>query len=380
MSWLSEAQTPDRNKVDELREWVMPLVNRLSSFPEVEGVAILSGTAKQSCRPVADSHSDVDLALFLNTPMVPENADLKRFTTSNQTVLPQWLPDYEFIVPVGQEVGREVNIHQLLYSYESRDDVEWPEAKKEAYAYTSDVVFDRVGRIQRLIQQKTRYDFSARNARFTRLAVQVRYSGWENPRKQLKRGLTAPAHDLVNEAVDLLVEALYLLNNRYRPHRKWRLMIARELAWKPAEFVKKIDEAMLVLAFDEADVQRRTLAVQEIWAPMLTRALECAIIPADYDKHLATHISLNRQLRCETLADILTGTIEALGIHVNWSGLRSFIDFAVIESPQHFLEVLGDDHFECPAFLSQDWLTLKLNRRVIQDSLTSRHPVISALG
>src|SRR5262249_20900008 len=167
----------------------------------------------------------------------------------------------------------------------------------------------------------------ARNARFTRLAVQVRYSGWENPRKQVKRGLIAPAHDLLNEAVDLLVEALFLLNDRYRPHRKWRLMISQELHWKPVEFFTRIDDAMLVRAFDEGDVERRARAVREIWYPMLTRALERGIIPSDYDKYLATHISLNRQLKNETLADSLISTIEGLGIGIDGRRLRSFIDF-----------------------------------------------------
>lgn len=372
MSWLAEARNQGHNKANELREWVMPLISRLSGFPEVEGVVILSGVAQQPFRPVADIHSDVDLAVFLNTPIVPDDVELKHFTIANQDRLPGWLPDYAFMVPVGPEDGREVNIHQLLYSYECRDDVEWPEPKQEAYAYTSDVVYDRSGRVRELIEKKTKYDFAARNKRMTQLAVQMRYSGWENPKKQIKRGLIGPAHDLVNEAVDLLVEGLFLLNNRYRPHRKWRLAIAHELPWRPAGYRDKINEALLVLSFDECDVMRRSAAVQEMWDPMLDRALELGIIPGDYDKYLATHISLNRQLRSETVADRLVTLVETLRLQIDPRRLRSFIDFAVIESEQHFLSVLDNDDFEYPAFLNDDWPTLKLNRELIGKSLNSK--------
>lgn len=369
MSSLIATHAQTENKVDELREWVWPLVQRLSTFPEVEGVVLLAGVAKRPYRAFADIYSDVDLAVFLNKPIVPNGTELKPFVLDHQDQLPSWLPDYQFFVPLPSGGEREVNIHQLLYSYECREDVEWPESKKETYAYTSDIVYDREGRVRQLIATRTRYDFKARDERLAWLAVQVPWSGWRNPQRQLRRGLIMTAHDLVNEAVDLVVEGLFLLNSRYRPHCKWRLIIAEELPWKPPRFTDHIREAMLILSLDQADVERRMAAVQELWLPMLNRALNEGMIPADYERYVATHLSLNRQLRVETLADRIVAVIKGLDLPVDYDHLRAFINFSVIKSTAEFLEMLNDPTFEYPIFFQQDWVTLRLYRVHIRQAL-----------
>jgi hypothetical protein len=352
-------QMQTTNMVDELRQWVQPLIKRLSAFPEVEGVVLLAGVARQPYRPFADIYSDVDLALFLNTPLIPDGVDLKDFTLAHQEQLPEWLPDYQFLVPLLPQGEREINLHQLLYSYESRADNEWPEAKKEAYAYTSDVVYDCQGRVRRLIKSKTRFDAEARTRRLARLAVQLPWCGWLNPHRQLKRGLATSAQDLLNEAVELIVEALFLINSRYRPHRKWRSLAIENLAWKPAGFIHLLKEAMLVFSFEKPDVERRITAIQTLWPPLLERALAEEMIPPDYEQYLATHISLNRQLRVETLADKIIAAARELKAPMPDEHLRAFINLLVPESPEQFLHYLNDPSFNCPEFFQSEFTTLK---------------------
>lgn len=346
------------NIVAELREWAQPLVERLRAFPEVEGIVLLAGVANRPSRPFADRYSDVDLALFLNEPVVPPGVRLKAFTLAHQDRLSRWLPDYDFSLPLSRRGRREVNLHQLLYSYECRDDVEWPEAKKEAYAYTSEVVYDRAGRVQELIAAKTRYDPQARNDRLARLAVQVPWSGWLNPERQFRRGLIAAAHDLVTEAVDLVTEALFLLNSRYGPHRKWRLLGVEQLPWKPARCLETIRHAMLVRSFDVADVRRRMRAVRRLWAPMLARATAEQLVRADAEHYVATHVSLNRQLRVTTVADEVVSAVTVLGLSLDPDDVRGLVDYLVLESPQDFSRLLGDPGFRCPVPLRRAWAAI----------------------
>jgi hypothetical protein len=349
MSGLDETQIKTCNVVDELRRWVQPFVDRLRVFPEVEGVVLIAGVARQPYRPFADLYSDIDLAVFLRSPVVPDGMDLKSFTLAHQEQLPAWLPDYQFVVPLSPSGEREVNLHQLLYSYECREDNPWPEAKKEAYAYTSEVVYDREGRVRRLIETKTRFDTAERTRRLARIAVQVPWSGWLNPRRQLKRGLVTCAHDLLNDACELMIEALFLINGRYRPHRKWRLAVAENLPLKPARFSQLIREAMLIFSFDDSDVERRIAAVEELWPPLLDRALDERMIPRDYEQYLATNISLNRQLRTETLADKITAAARELDLSVSSEHLRALINLTIPESPEKFLDYVNDPSFKCPA-------------------------------
>lgn len=372
MSRAIEARAQTDNKVRELREWVQPFVARLGAFPEVEGVVILAGVAQRPYRSFADNYSDVDLSVFINTPVVPPGSDLKTFTLANQERLPAWLPDYEFAVPLPSGGEREVNLHQLLYSYEERDDVEWPEAKKEAYAYTGDVVYDRAGLVSALIEKKASYDHEAASRRLARLAVQVPWNGWLNPARQLKRGFVEAAHDLLNEAADLIVEGLYLINARFRPHRKWRLMIAEDLPWRPEGYRPLMRELLLVSGFTEADVERRAGAARTLWTRMLRRALEQRLIPEDYEHYLATHVSLNRQLRVSTLADRVVAAARELSLPVGAERLRAFVNLSVPESVEHFLQIVADPSQECPAFFRQELATLRICHDSISRALTSR--------
>ena len=373
MSGLDEAQIRTANLVDELRSWVQPFVERLREFPEVEGVVLLAGVARQPYRPFADLYSDIDLTVFLRTPVVPDGMDLKQFTLAHQDQLPLWLPDYQFVVPLAPSGEREVNLHQLLYSYECRDDNPWPEAKKEAYAYTSDVVFDREGRVRKLIESKTRFDTAERTRRLARIAVQAPWSGWLNPPRQLKRGLVTCAHDLLNDAVELMVEALFLINGRYRPHRKWRLAVAENLPWKPVQFSQLIREATLVFAFDEQDVERRMAAVEELWPQLLDRALDERMIPRDYEQYLATNISLNRQLRTETLADKITSAARELDLSVSSEHLRALINLTIPESPEQFLSYVSDPSFNCPPVFLPTLETLRSCYSPLSGALSGRY-------
>jgi hypothetical protein len=315
--------------------------------------------ARQPYRPFADSYSDVDLSIFLNTPVIPDEMDLKAFTLAHQEQLPCWLPDYQFNVPLLPSGEREINLHQLLYSYECRADNEWPEAKKEAYAYTSDVVYDRHGRVRRLIEQKTRFDPEARTRRLTRLAVQLPWCGWLNPQRQLKRGLLMSAQDLLNEAVELIVEGLFLVNGRYRPHRKWRAVVAENLPWKPPRYAQLIKEATLIFDFDAANVERRIAAIRDLWSPLLAHALAEQMIPPNYEQYLATHISLNRQLRVETLADKMIAATRDLNMRVPDEHLRALVNLLVPESLEQFLQDLNDPSFDCPDFFLTELAKLR---------------------
>jgi hypothetical protein len=348
------------NIVDELQAWISAFVQRMHLFGEVEGIVLLSGVAKRDARPVADIFSDIDLAVFLNEPQVPlDVVDLRGYVLANQEKLPKWLPDYEFHIPVGNGIYREVNLHQMLYSYESRAGTIWSDAKKEAYAYTSRILYDKQGRIEQLISSKTVYDFVDRKNRLCRIAVQMPWYGWLNPERQLQRGFPVVAHYLLNEAIDLLVEGIYLINARFMPHPKWRLLVVDDLPWKPANFLANLSDILVVHGYSRMEIIQRMEKIKDLWDYIIDHALQEGIIPSDYEHYVATHISQNRQLRVRTLADEIVSVVKEILPGINSGHLRSFLDMELFESPSQFLHHLTGPDSNCPDYLVEDWKQLR---------------------
>ena len=366
---LIERRSLTQNAASEIREWILPFVNRLSSHSEIEGVVLLSGVAEQTYRRFADLYSDVDMAVFLNSPVVPDGVAGKAFALAHQEKLPLWLPDYYFPVPLSSTTERRINMGQHFLTYESREDVEWSEGVKEAFAYTSEIVYDREGDVRRLIDSKIRYDEGKRNRRLVELSVRIPFCTLINPERQVARGFVETAHDILNEGVDLVVEDLFLLNRRFRPHRKWRLIIAEDLPWKPDGWSKSIRDAMIVLEMSGDDVKRRMTALDGLATQLVKRSIDEGAVPPDCLHCLATSIDTESQLRVTTVADEVVSLVNALGLPIDIGRLRALVNLQLIDSPQRLLDFLDDPSFECPSLFEGEWAVLKLNRSSIQHAM-----------
>lgn len=66
--------------------------------------------------------------------------------------VPAWMPNFLFHVPVPWG-SMEINVHQLIFQYESDPRTVWDSETCDTYLNKCELVFDRDGRFQQLIQQ-----------------------------------------------------------------------------------------------------------------------------------------------------------------------------------------------------------------------------------
>ena len=220
-------------------------INLISQKKYVEGVVLLGGLGK---RRFLDKYSDLDIAIFYRAE-----------TTSNY-----FLP-FEFHATLNKH-RYEFNIHQLFYKTELKKD--WNEEKKEAYA-RSKILVDKKKRIKKLIKIKTAYDKKSAYNRLIWIMEQYVWRGQIHSLRTLYRGYPDGAHDLLNECLELLIEAVYILNFKYRPHKKWRIAILNTVEILPNNFFRDIKQAMLISDFSIKDIKRRIKILNKIYAKIV---------------------------------------------------------------------------------------------------------------
>lgn len=233
----------------KIDEDIKSFVDLLIKQPYVEGIVFLGGLGK---RNFLDSHSDVDIAIFY---------DLQ--TRSNH-----YLP-FEFHATINGK-KYEFNIRQLFFDKEISS--EWDEAKKEAYSKAL-VIYDKKNRIKKLIRNKILFNKKAAYYRIIFILQQYVWRGQIHSLRTLYRGYPEGSHDLLNECLELLVEGIYLLNERHRPHRKWRVAVLTTMDKLPDNFIELLRNAMQIKDFSEKDIRRRISTLDKIyrWVEAMAR-------------------------------------------------------------------------------------------------------------
>ena len=231
-----------RSLFQVLRPVLVANIASFCGYPDLVGVVILGGASlrKQSL----DQHSDLDASIFVSVPDAAGISPLalRSYIDHSQDRLPQWLPDFSQIVqvPAHPLAQVEINIHQQIYEIEVRSDVQWDEAKKQSYAASGEIFYDPHGLVRRLIGEKIRWNDEDARRVLLRILGQAKWYGMINPRRQLDRGSVLSAMNLLADAADLLIHALFLVNREYRPHTKWRIDAAIHLPLLPPDFPARI--------------------------------------------------------------------------------------------------------------------------------------------
>lgn len=249
MSYIDRIKT--ENIKSTLRERIIPYVKRLESLPYIEGILLMSGLANKPHRNFMDCFSDIDVTVFIEGSK--STFDKKCF-----------LPDFEFHIPINSRMV-EVNIQQLFIADESLKSNEWDEARKEAFAYTAELVFDRNGEVAKLIQEKIVYDEEYRKNRLSIILSQYLWLISINPLRLIERGFLLNAMYLLNEGIELLIEGLYLVNKRYRPHPKWRIEVMKDLAWLPKDFEVLFEKTFITTCISQESMMNRRSALIDLF-------------------------------------------------------------------------------------------------------------------
>lgn len=274
-----------------IRERVKKFTEKLKGCPEVEGIVYLGGLANTEYKDFIDQYSDIDIGIFLNTDK--EN-------------LPDWLQPFSFYIPVNdgnEERMMEVNLHQQIFDEEKRND--WADTKKEAYAYASEVVFDRNGQIEKLIKDKTKLTEEYKKKYLSHLLSRINWNVKINPLRAIERGLILNGEELLNQGIENMTDLLFVYNGKYPPHAKWKAAMIENLEYYPEDITEKIKECYKLESISKEDIIRRRESILSIVKDIEERINQEKIFEAeeDYSEYEYRNWKPKKQLKEKTKYD-----------------------------------------------------------------------------
>lgn len=334
ISKAASVKPKTKNFKPKIENLISLFTNRLRKQSQVEGVILLGGLGR---RNFLDKHSDVDFAVFVN-PRFPLPFFIKK---TPGFLLPKWLPRFEFYVR--SIVGDlEFNLHQQVLRDEAKLDHPWDETKKEAYS-RGIIILDRSGKLKRLLTKKLSFPEKWRQRRLTEIVGQFPWYAFINPLRQIDRGFIHNGHDLLNQAIEMLVEALFLYNRQYRPHKKWCLETSMLLPWLPKGYRRNILEAMLIKDFSGRDIYRRVRILKKIFESLQKCLLKEKVVPKNAYEYACIHF-WGRQLLEKPFSVQVLEKLDNIGPSPdkkNLNLLANFIDQHLICTKKELLNEFG---------------------------------------
>ena len=225
-----------QNRAAELMaevEKILPMI--VEKNPHVVGILLSGGLS----RGFADEFSDVDFEVFFHRKQ-------KKGWMDNPCT------------PQGN-----------IVEFDTRCFEDWNDPRKDESIWTmanrwdkshAKVLYDPAGKLKALLKRKL--VFRPGELRWLK---REKYDAWwlidEVAPSWIQRGDLVAAHHSMNGGIDLLLDYLYLKNRAFIPHSKWKFFYAKQLKVLPADFVKRMGEALVVSELSEECVQARLAAI-----------------------------------------------------------------------------------------------------------------------
>ena len=279
---------------------------------------MLGGLGK---RNFIDEYSDLDIGLFLSK--IPER---------------HFLPPFSFYIKI-QNFKFEFNISQHIISSQLKEN--WNSDQKQAYS-NGLIAFDRNGEIQKLLDKKLLRD---RNQDLNRLVTLINQFFWRAEHhcfNTFKRGLASSSHLLLNDGLNLLIEAIFILNMREKPHTKWVIEELDQLDFLPNKAIEKFDLATLIKDFTYEDIQRRFQILTEIKKDILNKINEeYKEFPNNTYMYWTKNLS-GRQLENNCFAENLLSEVSSVLDDEEKDDLYNFICYHLISDKKMLSDALTD--------------------------------------
>jgi hypothetical protein len=300
------------------------LIIELRAKPEVMGIILHGGLGVSNH---FDELSDVDLEVFVQK----QNGNY-----------PAWLPNFEFDVFYGKNLSQvQFNIRQLDIEIEKI--IPWNDAKTQALS-NGYIVFDRNYSLKELLISKTALNQDELINRLIKYYVQIPPMCLINPQKQRKRGHILLSHSILNDAIELLVDTLFIINNEFIPHYKWKFNIVQGLQYLPENFVFNLQECMKLIEFDEADVNRRFATINSI-ASELMLVIESRLNLSEKEIYqISCYQHLGRQLNPTAFSSILQTILEKKQLkltELEQSVIMGFVNYHLISDLNQLMAVVN---------------------------------------
>lgn len=256
---------PNRTMSDFRRIFLMTkhnqeLINRLSQKPEVAGI-IVHGSFATHTRHESDATSDLDITVVVDN-------GVKESTSSDPRTYIPWLnfKSYQAISLVGAPL--EVDMYYFDMVNDTR---EWDNAAREGYAYSSTVVYDRDGKVQKWLNKHTELTPELRSKNIAQLmcnANELFYNIFQNTTSLVDKRIT------LLKTVKNLLEVIFYINWEYPPDLKWRVSGSQSLNWKPSELITSLGKCSQTSSLPTmiGNIQR---IFDIIWNKLAEEGLNC---------------------------------------------------------------------------------------------------------
>jgi hypothetical protein len=292
--------------LQQARTVMDPFVSALAGKPGVQAVYVLSSGAQTASNPTRFDHeSDFDVAVVVDVPMAvsewrPRPADTYKLLESR---MPGWLPNFLFSVPVPWgEI--EVNVHQLVFQYEGDPRTTWSGETCDTYLTKREVIIDRDGLFERLIEAKVDGARAQLAVDHAHLANRITWDIREMPLRQARRLGPASGHYLLNLAIEEVVDCVYTAHEQFVPHKKWKLAHLSDRALITETQATILHEALRCDVTSLADLQRRVEALEAFCEHIPGLAISGELARASR-RRFQSHI----QLRERTFADTVDSRV-----------------------------------------------------------------------
>lgn len=296
-----------KNILKEVEKDIAPFLKKLKKQDYIIGIVLLGGLGK---RKFLDEFSDIDLAIF----------------TSKKEAFKFPLP-FEFYQEINSSL-MEFNIHQQILENEEKKD-SWNESKIEAYS-RGKIFYDPTGRIKKLIKKKTLFSKERAFNRLIWIIQQYRWRAQIHSIRSYKRGYPESSHNILNQCSEMLLEAIYLLNKRYIPHKKWVLVYLKGMKSPWNQLSDDFKKAMIIKSHNLSDIKRRLKILNKIYKIILVEiSKQYSDFPKDpYKYYYQNFVQINKQTKIDKL-------LNEFGKDMSKNGfikLKEFLCFNLIDT------------------------------------------------
>lgn len=245
----------------------------LRRYKEVVG-AVLLGSAS---RGYADVLSDIDIIVFVDNPFFDK-------------------------VEKGEQLRGNFEFDTIVSYYEFAKNHEWNMDQRWAYS-SAKILYDPNGKIRQLIREKTQLTTKERTNLLVDNIMLIGWYGiapvegetwhgytfWRPADFWIRRGDPSSAHYILDRALDMFLDILFLTNRRLIPDEKWKLNLSSRLPWLPPHYDDHLKEVLLRRTLDSEEFEHRLQAFYKLYRLTVAQLDSLGFLPKNLYQYLLRH-------------------------------------------------------------------------------------------
>jgi predicted nucleotidyltransferase len=178
----------------------------------------------------------------------------------------------EKIKPIEEEIiYKGFLIDYAVSTYEEQLEEDWSMEARWAFSRAK-IFYDPKEKIKDLLNKKVPLKADEKRWLMIEGMTQSEWYSNTDSKSWIYRSDILSAHYSINNALDELLKALFVLNNELIPSEKWKIYFSQNLKWVPKKFSESLKEIILVKDFSVEELRRRKKALNYLWRQILPKA------------------------------------------------------------------------------------------------------------